>query len=218
VIDSKVAFAISKDPLRPILNSVYFAPNGNVVATDGFRMSVLSSGLRREEPVLVPVSAVKQFMRVGGGMEVNGGKVTVSMGSTQISAVRVDGTFPDYAQIVPGETNVSLRISKKDLLAAISELQPALEGGFSAITFRGEGNTLHMRGKSEGTIEARTSIEVNGDADGVEMGLNGQYLKEAVRASEHDIQIGYTAKNKPLIIREQGNFEWSHMIMPVQIN
>ena len=112
----QVAFAASSDEARPVLMGVLVSVDKDkltMAAADGFRLSVRKAVL--STPALTPVSAIvpaqalKELARVASDGEEpiymvlpkGRGQVVFRVKDVEVVSQLIDGTFPDYQQIIP---------------------------------------------------------------------------------------------------------------------
>src|SRR5688572_13987730 len=112
----QVAFAASSDEARPVLMGVLVQVDKDkltMAAADGFRLSVrkavLSAPSTASISVIVPAQALKELARVATDGEEpiymvlpkGRGQVVFRVKDVEVVSQLIDGTFPDYQQIIP---------------------------------------------------------------------------------------------------------------------
>ncbi len=113
---NQVAFAASVDEARPVLMGVLVNVEHETItmaAADGFRLSVRKGTLSQPVPqpvnVIIPARALTELARVAtDGNEVismvmpkGRGQVIFRMKEVEVVSQLIDGTFPDFQQIIP---------------------------------------------------------------------------------------------------------------------
>jgi DNA polymerase-3 subunit beta len=135
----------------------------------------------------------------------------------------IDGTFPDYRQIIPRELTTKTIVDTAELLQACKRadifareanhtvrlsVQPQ-EGMAGVVKISAESSET---GSNEGVISA--SIE----GDGVEIAFNVRYLIEVLNVIQQDkVMIGTSRSDKPGVLRPVGDETFTHVIMPMHI-
>jgi len=130
----QVVFAAATDESRPILTGVLtkFHQGGlTLAAADGFRLSVSSAdvGVDLDETVsvIVPARALAELSRISGDQEEpveliitpSRNQILFHLTNVDLVSQLIDGTFPDYNQIVPKSYTTRTLISTADLLKAV---------------------------------------------------------------------------------------------------
>jgi len=135
----KTQFAISTEETRYYLNGIYLHPAGGnkeptlrAVATDGHRLAQvelpLPEGATGMPGVIVPRKTVGEVQRLtesGQGevsIELSQGKIRFSVGDVVLTSKLIDGTFPDYARVIPANNDKILEVDKKDFEAAVDRV------------------------------------------------------------------------------------------------
>jgi len=142
----KTQFAISADETRHNLNGVYFETSeGNdvrMVATDGHRLSLVQRSLdgqfNLKRGVIVPRKGLLELRRLLSEDQTG----HCELGFTDTSGVfrrgdvtmvmrLIDGTFPDYMQVIPKEADRTITVDRPRLLVADPAQPPRTTAGFS---------------------------------------------------------------------------------------
>ncbi len=135
----KTQFAISTEETRYYLNGIYLHTAGTAkaatlraVATDGHRLAQvelpLPQGAAGMPGIIVPrktVGEVQRLIETGEGevtIELSAGKIRFSIGDVVLTSKLIDGTFPDYARVIPANNDKSLIVDKKDFEAAVDRV------------------------------------------------------------------------------------------------
>ena len=114
----KTQFAISTEETRYYLNGIYLhtatagkADTLRAVATDGHRLAQyeipLPSGAKGMPGVIVPRKTVGEVQRLIEdsdaeiAIELSQAKIRFTIGDVTLTSKLIDGTFPDYARVIP---------------------------------------------------------------------------------------------------------------------
>ena len=158
-IISQVAFAAASDESRPVLTGVLARfEDGKVTlaAADGFRLSVrkgtLSQPCLEMVSAIIPARALGELARIASdGNEVismilpkGRGQVVFRMKEVELVSQLIDGTFPDYQQIIPRSYKSRTILSTPALLKACKQAE---------IFAREGSNVARLDIKSAGDLE-----------------------------------------------------------------
>ncbi len=134
----QVAFAASTDEARPILTGVLVTIDGGyltMAAADGFRLSVrkteLASATARSIVAVVPARALSELARIAGDgdqdvemlLPPGRGQVVFQMKDIQLVSQLIEGTFPDYEQIIPKNKETRSVLSTSSYLKACKQAE-----------------------------------------------------------------------------------------------
>ena len=139
--------AHSTDPARHVLNGVaiHFHADGtvNAVGTDGSRLHIGTtkgkvkglSGDTQADGIILPAHAVEILLksngpgpvtiRVGKG-NLTTGPTEVDDGNVRLYAGQIEGTYPNYRQIIPSGHPLRVMVNRRALGQAVSDLLPSL--------------------------------------------------------------------------------------------
>ena len=224
-----VGRAASKDESRPVLTGILVEFGDGTVtmaATDSYRLSVKTAdlpGAAGAAQAIVPARALSEVTRIGAalegeGLEVAIGENQVLMGvaGAWVSARRIDGQFPDYRRLRPGEFNHEVSISKDELLDVIR--RTALMAQRNAplrLTFA-EGS-LTLAAQSQDVGEAKESLPVDFHGETMEIGFNPDFLRDGVDSVEGDsVRLRLISSLRPGLIQGDGDEFW-YLIMPIRL-
>ena len=109
----RVARSASRDESRPVLTGIlvrFEAGKLVMVATDSYRLSVKETQLGESAPELeaiIPARALTELSRLAGGdtveLGVHENHVVFGTGEAWLTTRRIDGQFPNYKQLLPGD-------------------------------------------------------------------------------------------------------------------
>ena len=129
-----VEFAAASDDSRPVLAGVLMRFEDDRVtlaAADGFRLAVrdgeLLAPVAERLDIIVPARALRELARILGdrvdpielSVTPNRGQLVVRVDGIEFFSRLIDGTFPDFRQIVPREFATRIDLGRDDFLTAV---------------------------------------------------------------------------------------------------
>jgi DNA polymerase-3 subunit beta len=235
----QVAFAASTDEARPILTGVLVTVDGDkltMASADGFRLSVrkanLSSPNPRSQQAVVPARALSELARIisDGDQMVDmilppdRGQVVFQMKDFQLVSQLIEGTFPDYEQIIPRSKETRSVLSTSAFLKACKQAEIfAREGSHIArinITPGGElkPGSIMISGQSEETGSSQSEMDASIDGTPLLIAFNVRFLREVLEVVRTpEIALETTVDTAPGIIRPVGDENFLHVIMPMHL-
>jgi DNA polymerase-3 subunit beta len=235
----QVAFAASTDEARPILTGVLVTIDGDeltMASADGFRLSVrkanLSSPNSRPQLAVVPARALSELARIiSDGDEVvdmilppDRGQVVFQMKDFQLVSQLIEGTFPDYEQIIPRSKETRSVLSTSAFLKACKQAEIfAREGSHIArinITPGGElkPGSIMISGQSEETGSSQSEMDASIDGTPLLIAFNVRFLREVLEVVKTpEIALETSVDTAPGIIRPVGDENFLHVIMPMHL-
>ncbi|MEZ4503966.1 MAG: DNA polymerase III subunit beta [Dehalococcoidia bacterium] len=233
---NQVVFAAATDDSRPILTGVQFAMTGNEIrlaAADGFRLSVHTMQVEASVPersVVVPARSLQELSRLLGDADEavtmtfnsSGTQVQFDLGHAKLIAQLIQGTFPNYQQLIPASYNTRTEVgvgefTRETRIASIFardgsgivrlQAQPGEGGapGQLAITARAD-----EVGNNEGMLDAVV------EGEEAKVAFNGRYLTDVLGVVDTErVAIETTSPSSPGVFRPVGDDAFLHVVMPM---
>ncbi|MCX7608468.1 MAG: DNA polymerase III subunit beta [Anaerolineales bacterium] len=236
---SQVVFAASQDEARPVLMGVLVQVEGDtitMVAADGFRLSVRKGTLSQPAPapvsVIIPARALSELARVAvDGNEIvsmilpkGRGQVVFRMKEVEVVSQLIDGTFPDYQQVIPRSYKSRVILPTQAVLKACRQAEIfAREGSNVArLDIKSSGDlepgTVEISAQAEETGSSETVIAATVEGIGLLIAFNVKFLREVLEVIKTpNVALETTASNAPGVIRPVGDDQFLHVIMPMRL-
>jgi DNA polymerase-3 subunit beta len=241
---SQVAFAAAADESRPVLAGVlasFDGPNSTftLAAADGFRLSVrtapLPCGTEKLE-VIIPARTLHEVARIlsaidtanDGAVDItvtpNKSQVLFHMNDVDVVSRLIEGSFPNYQQIIPKNYKTRTILNTMDFLR--STRRAAIFARDSANIVRLALNpgeeltpgrlTLSATAVEIGDNEEEMDALVEGEA--MQVAFNGRYLTDVLSAlNSTQVSLETTGERSPGVLRPVGGENlFTHVIMPMQ--
>jgi DNA polymerase-3 subunit beta len=235
----QVVFAASTDEARPVLMGVLVTVENDAItmaAADGFRLSVRKGTLSQPVPqpvtVIIPARALGELARVASdGNEVismvmpkGRGQVIFRMKEVEVVSQLIDGTFPDYQQIIPRSYKSRTILSTPALLKACKQAEIfAREGSNVArLDIKSAGDlepgAVEISAQAEETGSNETVVAATIEGVGLLIAFNVKYLREVLEVIETpNVALETSAANAPGVVRPVGDDTFLHVIMPMHL-
>lgn len=221
---------VSHDDTRPVLTGVYcHAFEGNLffAATDGYRLAERKLGVvDGDVTAIIPSQTVQDVVRVMGDdvseVEVlfDENQVRFRFADTEITSRLIDGSFPDYRQLIPKTSDITIEVDKNEFsrITKIASLFARESGG--SITIKADGQnsavSIHSVASQLGENTSSATATVTGDG---QVTLNSRYLLEALNCIDgSSISFSFSGKLSPCVLRasDNKNSDYQHIIMPLK--
>ncbi len=236
----QVAFAASSDEARPVLMGVLVQVDKDkltMAAADGFRLSVrkavLSTPSSTPVSAIVPAQALKELARVATDGEApiymvlpkGRGQVVFRVGDVEVVSQLIDGTFPDFQQIIPRSYKSRTLVSTSSLLKACKQAEIfAREGSnvarlnIKSAQSEMQPSEVEISATSEETGKNETIVEATVDGSGLLIAFNVKFLREALEVIRTpNVALETSAPNAPGVVRPVGDDQFLHVIMPMHL-
>ena len=235
----QVVFAASTDEARPILTGVLVTVQDNhitLAAADGFRLSVrtaeLSNPITKPISAVIPGRALSELARIAEDGEetvtmalpTGRGQVIFRMKDVELVSQLIEGTFPDYEQIIPRSHKTRSVLSTSAFLKASKQAEIfAREGTHIArlnIAPGGElqPGTVTISGHSEETGFNETVVDASIEGPSLLVAFNVRFMREVLDVIKTpDVALETSADTSPGVIRPVGEDSFLHVIMPMHL-
>jgi len=235
----QVTFAASTDDARPVLTGVLITVKGDemtLAAADGFRLSVRRAALA--EPVseaikvVVPARALNELARIASDGEEQvtmmlppgRGQVIFRLKDVELTSQLIEGSFPEYEQIIPAEHHTRTVLSTTAFLKACRQAEIfAREGSLIArlnVTpgEEGEPGVVEISAQSEETGSNETKVDATIEGRPILIAFNVRFLREVLDVvGTPEVSLETSAAAAPGVIRPVGEDDFLHVIMPMHL-
>jgi DNA polymerase-3 subunit beta len=234
---SHVAFAAATEESRPVLTGVDARFNDDqltLAAADGFRLAVyklnLSQSVNQQAEVIIPARTLTELNRMMTDEE-EGVDVTINpnksqalfrMKNIELVSQLVQGTFPQYDQLIPQGHSTRVTVDVADFLRATRTASIFARDGSGIVRLVAGSDGDSTPGKL--TISARSEEigddvgEIDAAVEGEEMKIafNGRYLIDVLGVlAESQVILETTNSSSPGVIRPVGSDNYVHVVMPM---
>ncbi len=237
----EVAFAAADDDSRPVFTGVLVQVSDEKItfaAADAFRLAVRVSPLPGDDhprgDILIPARTLTELERILPSegtvqMIVTPNRSQVLFHTEQLDLVSrlIEGSFPNFRQIIPKEHSTRAVIETKEFAAAVKSA--ALFARDSSNITRVKINPGDSGGLEPGAITIEATAEdlgdntstVNAAVDGPELQIifNVKYLADVLSVIDTpEVALEANAPTRPGVLRPVGAADYTYVIMPMHIN
>ncbi|MBI3455372.1 MAG: DNA polymerase III subunit beta [Candidatus Rokubacteria bacterium] len=228
VMLARTSYAMSQDESRPFLNGLYLViKKGEVrlVATDGHRLALarIAVDAEREMSGIVPRKAVLEVSRVVAGGEA----VTLAVRENQfflrtpgvaLTSKLIEGTFPNYEQVLPRSHPRRLVVEREPLIAALRRVSVVADDRTRPVRLTAGPGAVRLSASSQEHGEAEEVLPAEFAGDELMIGFNTRYVLEALGPLEGDrVVVELKDALSPGVFKSAGDEEHVCVIMPMRI-
>lgn len=225
----KTAYAISTDETRYVLNGIYHSFRGaklTLVATDGRRLAMADYEAEfpdsQETDFILPTKAVHELQRLLEGDE----EVRIRVGSSQVMfelnrnilySKLIDGTYPNFRQVIPGEARHRITFEREGLLHSIQRVSLLSSDKASSVKLHFGAGEVKISASSADLGEAEETIPVKYSGDEMLIAFNPEYLMAPLRnLTPDEVHLDVIDELNPGVIRINDPF--LYVIMPMRVS
>jgi len=234
---TQVVFAAATDDSRPVLTGVHTLMEDSKLtfaAADGFRLSVydlaLPKAVSEKTEVIVPARALNEVNRLLSDeeepvqMTLNANKTQVlfRLKNVELVSQLIQGTFPNYSQLIPeGHTSKAV-VSAADFLreTRIASIFARDGSGIVRIQFTpGEELTpgkMTIAARAEEIGDNLGELDAVVEGEEAKIAFNGKYLQDVLQVLEGgQVALEMTSPSSPGVLRPVGVENYVHVVMPM---
>jgi len=224
-----VMYSSSVSTMRPVLSSVLvYSDNESVcfVATDSFRLAEKRIKVKKHKEfnqILIPFKNIIEIIRsledIKDDVDVflSQNQISFSYGDIYLTSRVIDGTFPDYKQIIPKEVKTEVIMLKQDIVSAL-RISNIFSDKFSQVTFNvnPKDKTFKITTRNMDVGENVNNIDSVIKGDELSVSFNYKYIIDCFQSIDSDsVSLTFSDTNKPMIISPVGDKSFLYLVMPM---
>lgn len=221
-----VTFAAATNDSRPVLAGVLVeAKEGRLTfaAADGYRLSVYSMPSEQTFSVILPRRALREVQRICHGstenvrVTIDAKRACFEFTDVRLTCQLIQGTFPNYRQVIPSEFKTTATVETKPLANAVRRagvymadepFQPPVRMGFNGSELRvwaetndGEGDAL---------------LDIEGEGEAMKWACSPRYLGDLLAVVGEKVTVQLSSSTTQGVFRNDEDFV--HVVMPMFLN
>ncbi len=224
-----VWYSSSISDIKPELSSVYiYYSDGfaTFAATDSFRLAEKRVKLKKDVDfgqILIPFKNIPEIIRI---LDAINDDITIELNKNQIAFIHkglylvsrvIDGTFPDYHQIIPKEAKTEVVVLKQDLINAL-KISHIFSDKFNQanIKIQPKSGLFEIKTKNKDVGETVYAVDATLSGEDVDINFNYRYIVDCFQSIDADsISLSFSGLNRPMVIRPVGDAGFIYLVMPM---
>ena len=237
-------FASSADEAKQLLTGVHLRFNAKALeaaATDGHRLAVLQvedalqdAAATTDEAaegfaVTLPARSLREVERLMAGWRSDDpvslfcdrGQVVFLAADQMVTSRTLEGTYPNYRQLIPDGFNRTLALDRRGLIAALERIAVLADQHNNVVKFSSQPDEgvvqISADAQDVGSGSESRAASLTGDA--IQIAFNVRYLLDGLKAMGSDrVVLHCNAPTTPAVLKPEGDAEaFTYLVMPVQI-
>ena len=237
-------FASSADEAKQLLTGVHLKFNQRALeaaATDGHRLAVLNveDALQDEAvtdavdddgfAVTLPSRSLREVERLMASWRsdepvslfCDRGQVVFLAADQMVTSRTLEGTYPNYGQLIPDGFTRTFRMDRRALIAALERIAVLADQHNNVVKFSSqpEDGVVQISADAQDVGSGSESLPANLEGDAMQIAFNVRYLLDGLKAMGSDrIVLHCNAPTTPAVLRsEEASEAFTYLVMPVQI-
>ena len=236
-----VAFAAATDDSRPVLAGIKVEISGEdytLAAADGFRLAVYKGKMEGAAPedldFIIPARTLQEVNRLLSGqvqpieftVTPNKNQAMFRLDNVEIVSQLIQGTFPNYSQLVPSSYGTRAVMGLSELSMATRSAAIFARDGSGIIRLHvnapenegegeGEGKlVISSRSEEVGDNESEVDVKVEGEES--KIAFNSKYLTDVLEVlGSNEVALETTTPSSPGVLRPVDDDSYVHVVMPM---
>jgi DNA polymerase III subunit beta len=234
----RTQFAISTEETRYYLNGIYLhtpTVEGRTllraVATDGHRLAraqtSVPEGADGMPGIIIPRKTVGEIQKLLdtpdpaalAAIEISDTKIRVTFGPVVLTSKLIDGTFPDYARVIPQGNDKALKVDRATFSDAVDRVSTiASERGRAVKLSLGDDGRLSLTVNNPDSGSATEELDVDYSASPLDIGFNSRYLLDiAGQLKTPTALFRFADPGSPTLIQDEGDDDALYVLMPMRV-
>jgi DNA polymerase-3 subunit beta len=224
-----VSYSSAVSSIKPELSSVYIHADGDKLifaATDSFRLAEKKVKLKKHleiQNLLIPIRNIPDIIRT---LEQAKADIQIIVGKNQISfkdnglyvtSRLVDGTFPDYKQIIPKEAKTTATLLKQDFAGTL-KTATIFSDKFNKLGFSiypGKKSFI-ITAQNPDVGESSNTLDAVCEGEDLAINFNHRYVADCLNSVEADsVALEFNGLSRPLVIKGINDPSFLYLVMPI---
>ena len=140
------------------------------------------------------------------------------IGDVTLTSKLIDGTFPDYARVIPVGNDKQLKVDKGEFEAAVDRVSTVSSERGRAVKLSLSGGRLTLSVTNPDSGSATEELEVDYDSDPLDIGFNSRYLLDIAGQIEGETALLKLADpGSPTLIQDKDTKGALYVLMPMRV-
>ncbi len=229
----RTSFCISTDDTRSGLNGASVEAPGEgrlvMVATDGHRLGLSEGAFEGVLPdrgtILLPRKGLGELRKLCDDPEASfevsfdQNQAVFQRAGMSISMRLLEGTFPDYKQVVPTQPSRVVVVDRREFAAALRRVSILSSERSNAVRFILGGGALGLLSSNAEYGSASEEVEAEIDGDELEVGFNARYFQDVLGVIHDDrVRMEFGDALSPCLIKPAGAADALFVVMPMRLD
>jgi len=237
-------FASSADEAKQLLTGVHLKFNQRALeaaATDGHRLAVLNVDDALQDAavtdavddegfaVTLPSRSLREVERLMASWRsdepvslfCDRGQVVFLAADQMVTSRTLEGTYPNYGQLIPDGFSRTFGMDRRALIAALERIAVLADQHNNVVKFSSqpEDGVVQISADAQDVGSGSESLAANLEGDAMQIAFNVRYLLDGLKAMGSDrIVLHCNAPTTPAVLRsDEASEAFTYLVMPVQI-
>lgn len=239
-----VVHCAATDQQRPVLTGVHVSAQDGTLkfaAADGFRLGVYSMEVDSKDPweIIIPAATlvkVKRLLKEAikkqsevhfrfkwvPDQRLGANQVMIQVGGVEVVSQLIQGTYPNYTQLIPKNSTTHIEVLREDLLRAAKAAAVYARDGSGIVRLKASFHdnnarlTVSARAEEVGDYEEHLLAVLKGDEN--KIAINARYLLDVLSVLQGEVVVMEMAtQSGPMVWGDRDDNRYIEVIMPLNV-
>jgi DNA polymerase-3 subunit beta len=224
----KTAYASSTDETRFVLNGVLLSFKSGkltMVATDGRRLALVENEVEfpkeAEAEFILPSKVVNELvhtLRDEGPLKIftRENQAVFEFGDVLVATKLIDGTYPNYRQVIPSQCEERVTVERESLLTALRRVSLLSTDKSNAVKLTFGKNQLAITISTPDVGEARETLPIKYTGKEITVAFNPEYMIDPLKNLANDeVFVELTDDLSPGVLK--CDIPFLYVLMPMRV-
>jgi DNA polymerase III subunit beta len=224
-----VIYAAAVGSIKPELSSISITHEGEFLvfaATDSFRLAEKKIKIKKVphfKQILIPQKNALEIIKIFDrgeeeiSISIEDHQMALRASGVYLTSRIIEGTFPDYRQIIPKEATASATVLKQDL---INSLKTSLifSDSFNQLSLRvsPKDKKFEIESKNSTVGESVQNVDAVLEGDEISINVNHRYFTDCFQSLMTDsLVLNFSGQAKPIVVKGVGDQSFLYLVMPM---
>ncbi len=227
----KVGKAVSRDESRAILTGILFSVEQDkvrLVATDSYRLAVGDMVIDAGDPyepfnAIIPGRIFEDVAKLASGYDTikvgfSDNQVVFSFGACIFVSRKIEGTYPNYRQLLPKECACKVRLDAAELISCVKRVSLLAQAHTPVrFAFDIDEQRVSVSAKTQDVGASKAALSAVVEGESMEIAFNHQFLLDGLTSVDGDVVIELQTSLKPGILKAAKDDSFMYLAMPVRL-
>jgi DNA polymerase-3 subunit beta len=230
----RTRFAISTEETRYYLNGIYLhvTEEGGgklrAVATDGHRLAMAETdvpeGAKGLSGIIIPRKAVGEMRRLLDDapevvtVSASTNKIGIEVGPATLTSKLIEGSFPNYARVIPRDNKRVLKVVNRDFASAVDRVSTISAERLRSVKLSLDDDKLTITASHAETGQGVEELVAAYQEPAMEIGFNSKYLIEVSQQVQGlEAEFVFNDAASPALVRDPTDAGVLFVLMPLRV-
>lgn len=224
-----VIYASAVGSMKPELSSISITHEGEFLvfaATDSFRLAEKRVKVKKPphfKQILIPQKNALEIIKIFDrgeeeiSMSIEEHQIAFRSGDIYLTSRIIDGTFPDYKQIIPKDSVSKAVILKQDLVSSL-KANLIFSDAFNQLTIKSapKSKKFEIESKNNNIGESVYAVDAVLEGEDIVINVNHRYFTDCFQSISTDsVSLEFAGATKPIVVRGVGDTSFLYLVMPM---